>query len=168
MSDPGIIVAEGQGDLEIDGYSVVKPVSDSLYQPWTIEDLSSLWGPPAVRGANTLIPGIEGRYANPRRVDETTYQLIMHITGAIDQSGTPYSDPVMGLATNLDYLWDNVASPPTPPDSTRSAVLTMPDDTTRDAEVQVQLQVGDLLGPYDKAAVLVVTVPAGRFVPTGS
>jgi len=157
--DPGIVVLLGQGQLTIDGIEMCRAA-------WCVLDLSSLWGFPDFRGQNLVIPQAAGRRAYRRYIEETTYQLRMQITGAVDETDTPHVDPVMGLALNLEYLWDNVVTPDT--GATRAAVLTMPDGSTRTADVQIQIVLGDLDGAYDKSAVLHVTVPAGRFEESGS
>lgn len=154
MSDAGLTVLEGQGELWIDTVSFSTPA-------WWTLDLSPLWGFPDTRGGNLILPEVSGRRAYRRFVDETVYSLPMHITGAVNHAGTPYADPVQGLATNLDYLWDNVLTPDD--GTTRGAVLEMPDGSLRGAEVQVQIVPGDLMGSYDKPAVMFLTVPVGRF-----
>lgn len=155
MTDYGIRRIAGQGELEINGVSLYTPA-------WWTLDVSPLWGVPAVRGGNVRIPGADGTLALPRRVDETTYDVTLWITGAVDHLGAPHSDPVQGLADNLDYLWANLAAPPAPPAATVPLLLTMPDNSQRSGYVQCVLELGDLAGPYDKPAVLKITVPAGR------
>lgn len=161
MTDPGINLVPGQGELTVAGVSLCT-------RAWCVLDLSPLWGIPDLRGQNTTLPSYAGRRPRPRRVDQTAYPLAFLITGAVDQDGDAHDDPVMGLATNLDYLWDNVVSPPDPPATTRAAELTMPDDSTRTADVQIVLDPGELVGAYDKAGVLTLIVPAGRFEESGS
>lgn len=161
MTDPGLIVDDGQGELVVADTSLRTPA-------WWTLDLSPLWGPSDLRGTNIIVPSLAGRRARPRRVDQTSYPLAFWITGAVDQDGDAHANPVMGLATNLDYLWEHVASPPDPPETTRQAQLTMPDGSMRTADVQVTLSVNEKVGPYDASAVLTVTVPAGRFEESGS
>lgn len=160
MSDPGIIVPGGQGGLTVDGISLLK-------RAWSVtgpSGLSLLDDDPATRGGeNRVLPGSPGRHSLPRRVDQTVYQLPFHVCGAIDPDDDPYDDPVMGLTLNMAFLREFVTSPPTPPATTRSAVRTLPDTTTTGAEVQAALVYGDLLGKYDRPAVLFLTVPAGSF-----
>lgn len=158
MTDYGLVVLPGQGELIIGGVSMSTPA-------WWTLDLSPLWEFPELRGQSTLYPGVSGRTANIRRVDETTYRVPMHITGAVDRTGTPHANPVMGLKINLDYLWENVVSVGS---VTRAATLELPDESILEADVQIQIVLGELAGSYDKSAVLFVTVPAGRFEESGS
>lgn len=154
MTDTGLVVLAGQGGLTIDDV-------DMLTAGWLALDLSPLEGMAALRGQNRILPGASGRRARRRRIDQTSVDIPMWITGAWDPIGAaPHSDPVLGLALNLDYLWDNVASPPA--GETRTAVRTMSDASTRTAPVQVTLTVGELVGAYDKPAILTITVPRGR------
>jgi len=159
MSDPGLTVLDGYGALTINDVSMRTPA-------WLVLDLSPLWGFPDLRRGSTLVPGKAGRQPNPRRVDETTHQLPMQITGAVDHLGAQHSDPIQGLKDNLDYLWENVLDPTI--GTTVPAVLELPNGSELTADVQVQITVAELEGAYDKPAVLFLTIPAGRFAETGS
>jgi hypothetical protein len=164
VTDQGIAYLPGQGGLTVGVFNLTRP-GGGAFVAWTILDHSPLWGFPSMRGESTLYPQVEGRAANPRYVDETVYRLPFHITGALDPTGSPYANPVMGLALNLDYLWEHVIQPDV---DTRTADLEMPDGTFRSGEVQLNLVVGDLLGSYDKPAELFVTVHAGMLAEVGS
>lgn len=152
---PGLIVPTATGELFINSISMHTPA-------WCVLDLLPLWAFPATRGGNVIVPGASGQRAYPRRIDETTYSLEMVIVGDVDQSGDPYDNPLVGLQTNLEYLWDNVVSPPDAPTATRPAELDMPDGSTRSDDVQVALELGRH-GAHDVLAVLELTVPSGRF-----
>lgn len=160
MTDNGLVVLEGQGELIIGSVSLMTPA-------WWTLDVSPLWDSPTKAGANVRIPQRGGRHAYRRWPDETTYQLEMHVNGAVNQSGTPYANPVMGLKTNQDYLIANVEKIEV---ASQSATLELPDGTIHEADVQASIVFGKLAGSYDKPAVLFVTVvsEAGRFVEMGS
>jgi hypothetical protein len=143
-----------QGSLTINSVSLDTPA-------WEIRDLSPLWFPPETRGSNVVIPGVAGKHAFPRRVDETTYDLPMIIHHGFDRLGGTYADPSNGLQTNVAYLYTNVVAPTI--GTTVAAVLTLPSGATQGADVQVQLEMSDHYGNSATRAVLYVTVPAGRF-----
>lgn len=155
MSDPGLKVDVGQGGLTLDDI-------DMLTAGWCVLDLSPLEHFPPLRGKSRIVPNASGRRARRRRIDENSVDLPMWITGAWNPvEDEAHDDPVLGLALNLDYLWETLASPSD--DITRTAVRTLSDDSTRTAAVQVTITPGELTGPYDKPAILTLTVPRGRF-----
>lgn len=129
-------------------------------------DVSILWGTGPHRGENTLIPFAHGRVANRRFRDEASFSLPFTIIGDCDPYGDPYGDPLDGLATNVGFLIENIGDPP-PGSATRNAELVMPDGSTRIAEVQTQLMLGEHVDAVLRA-VLEMVVPAGRFVEDGS
>lgn len=149
-----------QGELEIDDISMHTPA-------WSVLDLLPLWQFPATRGENILIPAVDGMLPTPRLIDQTTVQLEIAITGAVNLDGEANANPMIGLQENIDYLNDNIGSPPPLPDTTRPALLTMPDGSMRSADVQCVLLLRPLAG-HDVDGLLVVTIPAGRFVLEGS
>lgn len=156
----GLHVDLAQGELVIDGVSMHTPA-------WLVLDLAPLWGFPAERGQNLIIPGQAGTRPYARVIDETVCALGFHIVGDVGHTGSTNADPVAGLVANLDYLWANVISVPATVDGTRFAELTMPDSSTRVADIQVRLEL-EPLGASDVKGVLFVTVPAGRFEEAGS
>lgn len=144
------------GALTINGVDMHTPA-------WNVLDCTPLWLYVETRGQNIVLPGTSGTYAYPRRVHEARHSLQMAITGFVDSSGVPNADPWAGLQENIDYLRDNVAEPPTPPTSTVSASLVMPDGSTRTADIQV---VAFTIGEHyhvATAAILDIVIPAGRF-----
>lgn len=160
MSDSGLTVLEGQGEL------IIGSVSLSTAAWWTL-DLSPLWDSPEKAGANVRIPQRGGRHAYRRWPDETTYSLRMWVTGAVDRLGAAHTNPVMGLKVNQDYLIANVEKIEV---ASQAATLELPDGTIHEADVQASIVFGELQGSYDKPATLLVTVvsEAGRFVEMGS
>lgn len=159
--NPGPIsgISDAMGALTINNVSMHT-------EAWHVLDLFQLWTFPDRRGDNALIPSFEGRRAYPRIVDQTVYTLPFFVTGACNEAGVPNADPMAGLQTNLDYLWEEVVSPDWP-DATMPAELEMPDGQVRVAEVQVDIVFGAHY-TADAEGVLILTVPAGRFVYLGS
>lgn len=103
---------------------------------WMVQNLSSLWFEAAVIGDNRLVPQRVGRVGYPKYLDEYQFTLVFYVTGYTDADGVIYPDPLVGLETNLETLWDNVFAPIDTGDGARSCVLTMPSGATRVAEVQ--------------------------------
>jgi hypothetical protein len=127
-------------------------------------NLLELWQPADQRGSDRLVPGTAGVLAQQRRDTVTRRSLQMLIVGDVDRTGTPQADRFEGLQVNVEYLRSNVAAPTGATDGTRSAVLTMPDGTTRTEPVHV---VGFEFGNFreDAAwlrAVLTISIPSGR------
>lgn len=146
----------------------------TLHTPaWCVTDLSELWGSFELRGSNRLIPGMRGRKAYVRRVDETRYSLPMVITGYCDPNGTPWNtdDPDVyydiyaeayghgpavtfanGLENNVAILQNSfrLDDPTAVPQSLFDADFVLPSGTVRSSQVQVlalrgQLQPGAVM-----------------------
>jgi hypothetical protein len=133
---------------------------------WKVLNLYELWQPANVRGSDRIIPGSAGVVAYPRRATVTVRSLQMLISGTHDRTGAAVADKFEALQANVDYLLTNVVVPTGATDGTRSAVLTMPDGTTRTEPVHVLgLELGDLSldGAWTKA-VLELSIPTGRIV----
>lgn len=154
---PALDYVSDEGDLTIDDVPMRCPA-------WAILDLTPLWMPAALRGANRIVPGAAGVIANPRRKTETRHDLVLVIAGGVDMNGDPYPERWDGLYTNLAYLKTNVFDPPTGVGVvSRTAELTLPDTSTLTAEVQV-----DELQPVNKVNAIHVytiglTIPMGEF-----
>lgn len=118
------------GTLAIDGHELSTPA-------WHTPDLSDLYGTPAVRGSDRVLPGVVGVRAYRRRATVTLRSLPFLVTGQVDRFGTPYADPDDGLQTNLAYLLANVLLPTNTGDGTRSLVWTLVDASTITADVHV-------------------------------
>jgi len=133
---------------------------------WDIPNLARLWAEAAVRGENRSLPTVPGVRGYPTRVDETTFDLKLFITGDCDELGDPFTDPWIGLEANIDTLWTNVFAPVTTGRGTRTAALTMPDGTVRTAQVQVgPIQLAaDVEDPSFVEASFSLAVVSGRFV----
>lgn len=145
------------GDLTIGGVAMMCPA-------WRVDNLIDLWMPAEQRGQDRLIPGSAGVIAYQRRDTVTRRSLRMTIVGDVTRTGTPNADKFEGLQVNIDYLRANVVAPTGATDGTRSAVLTMPDATTRTESIHV---IGMELGEFNPnatwcRAVLTVSIPSGR------
>ena len=102
--------------------------------------------------------------ARPRRDTATKRSLRLQIAGEITYLGGTSGDAYERLATNLGYIQSALVAPPGGSTGTRSAVLTMPDGTTRTEDVHV---IGFELGKYAEDArwalgVLEISIPSGR------
>jgi hypothetical protein len=154
---PALTYNTAAGDLTIGGVALNGPA-------WKVLNLLELWQPADQRGSDRLVPGTAGVLAQQRRDTVTRRSLQMLIVGDVDRTGTPQADRFEGLQANVEYLRANVAAPTGATDGTRSAVLTMPDGTTRTEPVHV---VGFDFGNFreDAAwlrAVLTISIPSGR------
>jgi hypothetical protein len=127
-------------------------------------NLIDLWLPADQRGSDKVIPGVSGVKARPRRDTVTRRSLRLQIAGDITYAGSTAGDAYERLQTNIEYLRANVVAPPGTSTGTRSAVLTMPDGTSRTEDVHVT---GFELGKYAEdarwaLAVLEISIPSGR------
>ena len=156
---PKLTYNTAAGDLTIGGVAMNCPA-------WVVLNLQELWNPANVRGSDRIIPGTSGVMPYQRRATVTTRSLQMLISGTHDRTGAAAATVLRGLQVNVDYLIANVVVPTGATDGTRSAVLTMPDATTRTEPVHVLgLELGDLSldGAWTKA-VLELSIPTGRIV----
>lgn len=131
---------------------------------WWLLDMSPMWGFPDLRGQDLIVPGAIGRRPNVRRIDETTYVMPFRIVGEITASGsataTP-ANPLQGLRANLDYLFENVHTPPSS-GTTRTAKLLLPSAMPLEDEIHIAISLGAQT-IADIKALVSVTVPGGRF-----
>jgi hypothetical protein len=137
----------------------------NLCTTWVrVLNLIDLWLPADQRGSDVVIPGVSGVKARPRRDTVTRRSLRLQIDASVTYAGSTSGDNYERLAINLDYLRSALVAPPGTSSGTRSAVLTMPDGTTRTEDVHV---VGFELGKYSEDArwalgVLELSIPSGR------
>lgn len=127
-------------------------------------NLVDLWLPADQRGSDVVIPGSSGVKARPRRDTVTRRSLRLQIDGGVTYTGATTGDAFERLAINIDYIRSAIVAPPGGSSGTRSAVLTMPDGTTRTEDVHVT---GFELGKYAEDArwalgVLQLSIPSGR------
>jgi hypothetical protein len=147
------------GDLTIGGIAMMCPA-------WKVLNLYELWQPAQQRGTDRLIPGAAGVLAQQRRATVTARSLQMLIVGTHNRLGTAQTDLYEGLQANIDYLLSNVVNPTGATDGTRSAVLTMPDASTRTEPIHVLgLEFGEVRqdGAWMRA-VIEISVPSGRII----
>lgn len=154
---PALTYNTAAGDLTIGGVALNGPA-------WKVLNLLELWQPADQRGNDRLVPGTAGVLAQQRRDTVTRRSLQMLIVGDVDRTGAAQADRFEGLQANIDYLRSNVVAPTGTGDGTRSAVLTMPDGTTRTEPVHV---VGFEFGNFREdagwvRAVLTISIPSGR------
>lgn len=154
---PGFTYNTAAGDLTIGGIAMNGVA-------WKVTNLIDLWMPADQRGADRLLPGSSGVLAQKRRDTVTQRSLQMLISGDVTYANSTSGDAFERLQINLDYLRINVVAPTAIGDGTRTAVLTMPDGTTRSESVHV---VGMQLGEYRQdagwaKAVLELSIPSGR------
>lgn len=76
---------------------------------WKVLDYTSLRRRTRV-GENRAIPGAPGRLYVPREWDEQTVVLTWRITGDYDKDGVAYSDPLVGVDTNHQFILDNLVN----------------------------------------------------------
>jgi len=144
------------GTLTISGVELVNTYA------WSITDLRPLWDSADVRGSDRILPGVIGVIPYQRRWTVTKINLPMVISGYVDQAGSIYDNPFVGLQVNQAYLLDNVVAPVGSNPGTRPAVLTMPDTTTRSGDVTVEtLKFGPMAGAISWPCVLVISIPGG-------
>lgn len=151
--DPGVCI----GGLSIDGV-------DLMTGAWAVLDLTPLWLTPNVRGVDRLIPGVDGVKPFRRRVTVTQHSLPFIVNGQVNSAGAPYANPWIGLQTNLDVLRAGVLDPTGATDGTRAATLTMPDGSTRTANVHVFGLTAGQRVQYVQLFTLELSIPSGGFV----
>lgn len=156
---PKLTYNTAAGDLTIGGVAMNGPA-------WKVLNLYELWLPANVRGSDRILPGAAGVIAYQRRATVTVRSLQMLVSGTHDRTGAAVADKYEGLQANVDYLITNVVAPTGTGDGTRSAVLTMPDGTTRTEPVHVLgMELGTISedGSWTKA-VIELSIPSGRIV----
>ena len=147
------------GGLTIGGVAMSCPA-------WVVHNLQELWLPAVQRGNDRIRPGVAGVKPAIMRDTVTRRTLQLLIVGDCDRTGTPVTNLLQGLQANIDYLIANVVAPTGLTDGTRSAVLTMPDATTRTEPVHVTgMDFGQIRadGAWVKATID-LSIPTGRII----
>lgn len=131
---------------------------------FAVVDTLPLRGASARRGADRLIPYADGLTPKRRRRTVTEVSLQMVIEGRIDVDGDPHSDPIEGLALNIEWLMSNLVEPLESGDGTRGASLTTPGGgPTLTGPVHVEnMELGDRNQTGLQLAVLDLSLPRGR------
>lgn len=130
--------------------------------------LVQLWTEFDVRGQDRVLPTVTGMIAYPRRMTVTRHDLRLLIVGdVIGQTGAPAADSTEGLAVNMKYIHDNVLEPIASSTGLRAAVLEVPGQSDRSADIHVLGLVVQSyqLGVCGAIAVttLQISIPEGRF-----
>lgn len=115
-------------------YLKLDSISTQIEGAWQINrSLLRLLGGPAKRGQNRILPTVAGRTANTKRPDQTIYDLEMLVKGNKNHLGVSYPDAIEGKAMNLRFLQVRYGEA----QGLLPAVLYLPDDSTLEADVQV-------------------------------
>lgn len=135
--------------------------------PWGGDlDLMVLWTLRALRGSNKPIGAVDGQRPYRRILDEATADLELTVVGDCDPDGDPHTDTLIGLETNVDWLFVNLDRPPT--GATRDAVLVKPSGSEHSAVVQTEFRAGRHLDLDTAPAVLTITLIEGLWTAEGS
>ncbi len=84
------------------------------------------------------IPADEGALPYAMDIGPATFDLNMLIIGGCNQAGSPYADPWAGLASNINAFRTDVLDPILTNNGQHAAELSVPDGSTRAANVQVR------------------------------
>ena len=137
----------------------------SLTTTWCrVENLIDLWLPADQRGQDRVIPGSAGVLALQRRDTVTRRSLRLTVAGDVTYAGATSGDAFERLQINLDYLRAQIVAPTGSGNGTRSAVLTMPDGTSRTEDVHVTgMELSDYAEDARWARVVIeLSIPSGR------
>lgn len=149
----------------LDVYLEVNSVPLDTYG-WRCLDYSDLMDGPTLRGSDRLFPRAEGRRAKRRRIDARVVSLSMMVFGTQDQDNTPYSDPLLGLYANRDYLRANLGLAESTGDGTVNAVFYRDSlaDLTGDVTVLAMADWQTVRG-IEATFRLDLSIPAGELTP---
>jgi hypothetical protein len=140
--------------VEIGGIPLATPA-------WEVTNLFVLWEGPDTRGADRIVPGVDGVKPYRRRATVSKRTLEMVIYGTHDEDGGAYSDVRAGLAANVEYLRANVFDPTDVGDGTRTAVLHLPSGATKSGLVHVEAALFASAGPTSLRAAVDLTLVTG-------
>lgn len=107
---------------------------------WVImSDLVPLWFiQKYIYPTEVHIPGDEGALPYAMDIGPATFDLNMLIIGAVNQDGLPYADAWEGLASNINAFRTDVLDPILTNNGQHAAELSVPDGSSRTADVQVR------------------------------
>lgn len=74
---------------------------------WDIPNLPVMFDSDALLGSDRLIPG-GSAVGKPRRASITERTFTLHVHGHVDEDNVGYANPYDGLATNMQYLNENL------------------------------------------------------------
>lgn len=118
------------GDLTIDDVPL-------FCAAWRVENLYEWWLPASQRGVTKIRPGVDGVKGFRRRRAVTRRPLEMMISGEVDVDGVPAANFFEGMYANIEYLAENLVDPADNDTGERTAVLTLPDGSTKSGPVQI-------------------------------
>ncbi len=147
------------GSMTVDGFPLNCP-------GWDLYGYQQLWGEFEVRGEDVLLPTAEGRRSYPGRVDQSSYEMTLYVTGEANSLGVANADVWQGLFDNLQTLANNAFLPVGTGRGTRSAVLTHPWGGTMTADIKFEplRATGEVEDARFAVYRTTLIVPAGRFV----
>lgn len=151
---PSLVWPSAMGSWSIDSTLMCGPA-------WRPDNLEVFWMPPPNRGTERDVPGVVGSVAYGHLAASRTVDVWLKVSGATDQAGSANANETAGFQANIDTLWALV-SPPTMPTVTRTSTLTMPDASTREAEIIIK-EMSDPVRESGNLArlALTITIPAG-------
>lgn len=89
--------------LELDGIPMATPA-------WEIPNLSAFLDTPTLRGADRILPGVDGGIPYQRRVSPTVYTFPLDVVGLVDWDNAPVADPFEQLNIHMQYLRENLTA----------------------------------------------------------
>jgi hypothetical protein len=123
------------------------------------------FAPPQV-GEDDPVPGIPGRFPQPREYDEGSFSLKLVIVGEYDDNGVAQPNALLGVRANLDHFRTNLLMPPGTADGTRPMEFHKLDGSVVGADVFVESAADP--GPDSPTSVrwpIRIIVPAGILTP---
>lgn len=156
---PGTISSAEYGVLGAVGTFPSIPLN--IVGAWDVESYAELYVPLEQVGDDRPVPGVTGRLAQPRELDEGIFGLPFVVYGENDLDGVPYADPRVGLRANLRFLRANVFTPPGTADGTRPFTFHELGGATYAGNVIVQAGASSPRGPILWRSTIRLIVPAG-------
>lgn len=93
----------------VDFYGVLNSVPLDTYAWRVVEGgYDELLNCPALRGADLVMFGSQGRRGYPRIIDATVISIPLLVSGEFDEDGTPIANKREGLYEHRDYLRANL------------------------------------------------------------
>lgn len=132
-------------------------------------DVQKLWGAAPLEWDNHRHPEVDGRLPMDPFGEEAVHEIRFHLSGLWLPNGDPAPSTARGFQANYAELVRKVGNRTTWGGPTAASTLSMPDGSTRSAQIQafVHPPGTDRLGTLMAAAVTVI-IPAGQFEPAGS
>lgn len=136
---------------------------------WEVPDLSPLLDSGTLRGADVIIPGVEGVVPNRRRRTVHVVTLPFDVMGDVDVDGNPTADPLTGTVEHLDYLGGQLGFASGVDDGTVPAVFHRGDLTSLTADVHfLGFKGSQKQGEFLVRTTFDLSIPSGAWVEVGS